>query len=366
MGVLRVLLALFVVIDHSRALSTFHLPGGVFAVKVFFIISGFYMTLILNKKYIGKGSYGLFISNRFLRLYPIYWVVVGLTIFASFTFFLIFNNWMRLMPYVAYNEFMSIKTIIFLIFTNFFLFFQDIVMFLGINLDSGSMFFTNNFNMTNPELHNFLLIPQAWTIGLELIFYLVAPFLVRKRLRIIIFLISVSFILRGYIYFVLGLHHDPWTYRFFPTELALFFFGTISYHLYLYIQNNPIKMIYHKVIIFLYFTILIFYKYLPNLELSVDINSVLFYTLTALIIPSLFILTKSSKIDSRIGDLSYPIYIVHMLIIYITSIIIDKFSLNIHKGTIVVIFTIIISYLLVKYVADPVEKIRQKRVKISK
>ncbi len=237
MGVLRVMLALFVVIEHSSALSVIHLPGGVFAVKVFFIISGFYMTMILNKKYIGKDSYSLFISNRFLRLYPIYWVVVGLTIIAAFLSFLSFNSWMRLMPYVAFNDFMNIKTLAFLGFTNIFLFGQDMVMFLGVNLDSGLMFFTNNFTNTSPELHNFLLIPQAWTIGLELIFYLIAPFLVRKKLPVILLLIAGSFLLRGYIYFILGMHHDPWTYRFFPTELALFLFGTISYHIYNFLSK---------------------------------------------------------------------------------------------------------------------------------
>jgi len=366
MGILRVLLALFVVIDHSSAISVFHLPGGVFAVKVFFIISGFYMTMILSKKYTGPGSYGLFISNRFLRIYPIYWVVVGLTVGISFISFFIFNDWMRLTPYIAYNDFMNIKTLAFLGLTNIFLFGQDLVMFLGLNLDKGSMFFTNNFVATNPQLHNFLFIPQAWTIGLELLFYLIAPFIVRRKLRVILLIIAGSFLLRGYIYFNLGMHYDPWTYRFFPNELALFLFGTISYHIYNYIYKNPINMIFNKIIVFIYFSILIFYKYLPNFEYSIDVKSVLFYILTALCIPSIFLLTKNSKLDNRIGDLSYPIYIVHMLIINITSLLIIKFDFQIHRGTIVVIFTLLISYLLVKYVSDPVEKIRQSRVKISK
>ena len=107
MGIFRVILALFVVFDHSRAVPFLDLPGGVFAVKVFFIISGFYMTMILTKKYTGKGSYSLFISNRFLRLYPIYWAVVGLTIIFSFLSYFMFNDWMRLTPYVVYNEFMN-------------------------------------------------------------------------------------------------------------------------------------------------------------------------------------------------------------------------------------------------------------------
>ena len=121
MGVLRVMLALFVVIDHSGAFPGLQLPGAVFAVKIFFVISGFYMTMILNKKYTGSGSYSLFITNRFLRIFPIYWVVVGLTVGISFISFVVFNNWMRLTPYVTYNEFMNIKTLLFLGLTNIFL-----------------------------------------------------------------------------------------------------------------------------------------------------------------------------------------------------------------------------------------------------
>lgn len=70
MGLIRVLLALFVVFEHSNAFEIIKLPGGELAVKVFFIISGFYMTLILSTKYVGRGSYSLFISNRFFEIIP--------------------------------------------------------------------------------------------------------------------------------------------------------------------------------------------------------------------------------------------------------------------------------------------------------
>ena len=45
MGVLRTILAMLVVCSHLRAF------GGVFAVKSFFIISGFYMALIIHTHY---------------------------------------------------------------------------------------------------------------------------------------------------------------------------------------------------------------------------------------------------------------------------------------------------------------------------
>ena len=201
MGVLRVLLALFVVLDHFRSYSIFDFPGGVFAVKVFFIISGFYMTMILNNKYVGKGSYSLFLSNRFLRLYPIYWVVLGLTIGASFISYFAFNDWLRLTQYVVYHDTMNFGTLAFQGFTNIFLFGQDLVMFLGMDATNGTMFFSSDFTMTNPQFHTFLFVPQAWTIGMELLFYIVAPFLVRRKTKIILMFIVASLLLRSFIYY---------------------------------------------------------------------------------------------------------------------------------------------------------------------
>lgn len=90
MGVLRFLLAVSVVLAHSTDIFGFSLVNSVVAVQAFYIISGFYMTLILNEKYIGKSnSYRLFITNRFLRLYPIYWVVLLLTTLGSLTVYII-------------------------------------------------------------------------------------------------------------------------------------------------------------------------------------------------------------------------------------------------------------------------------------
>ena len=261
MGVLRVLLALFVVLDHFRSYSAFDFPGGAFAVKVFFIISGFYMTMILNKKYVGKGSYSLFISNRFLRLYPIYWAVLGLTIGASFISYFAFNDWLRLTQYVVYHDIMNLKTLVFQGFTNIFLFGQDIVMFLGMDSENGTMFFSNDFTKTNPQFHTFLFVPQAWTIGIELLFYIVAPFIVRRKTKIILLIIAASLLLRIFIYYYLGMDHDPWTYRFFPNELALFLLGAISFRFYQYIKKYDINIRIKYIIIIFYFLILLFYKY---------------------------------------------------------------------------------------------------------
>src|SRR5688572_272316 len=81
MGFLRFILAASVVAEHSTPIFGLSLTGGLLAVKLFFIISGFYMALILDTKYVSQvNRYWLFITNRFLRIYPCYFVVLGLSL----------------------------------------------------------------------------------------------------------------------------------------------------------------------------------------------------------------------------------------------------------------------------------------------
>ena len=72
MGVIRILLAISVVIAHSTPLFGLSFVGGRYAVQCFYMVSGFYMALVLNEKYLGPGSYRVFISARLLRLFPVY------------------------------------------------------------------------------------------------------------------------------------------------------------------------------------------------------------------------------------------------------------------------------------------------------
>lgn len=51
MGLIRILLAISVIIAHTESILGFNMVGGTLAVQAFFIISGFYMALILSEKY---------------------------------------------------------------------------------------------------------------------------------------------------------------------------------------------------------------------------------------------------------------------------------------------------------------------------
>jgi len=357
MGLLRFLLAISVVIAHSSSVFGLNLVGGQIAVQAFYMISGFYMTLVLNEKYIGTNNrYKLFITNRLLRLYPIYWTVLIMTVLLSIIVYKFGSSgsfFGKLQPYYENIQSMNISAIFFLILTNCIVVFQDLVMFLGLDISTGKLFFTSNFQQTNPQLWSFLLVPQAWTIGIEITYYLIAPFIVRRKVKYIFLLIILSLILRIVLYYN-GFQNDPWTYRFFPTELLFFLLGTISYHIYKKIKARKIKKLYHKIIYGLILLITLSYT-LFTIPYGIYIYLLLFF----LSLPFIFILSKNWKIDRYIGELSYPIYISHMLILTLVKYSHIKIS---ELGVTIVLFSIIFSIFLNEFIAKKVEVYRQNRL----
>lgn len=78
LGALRTFLALIVMAAHLGRWTDL---TATFAVSTFFVISGYLMTATLHRNY-GFGASGFirFFMNRFLRLYPMYWIAAGLSI----------------------------------------------------------------------------------------------------------------------------------------------------------------------------------------------------------------------------------------------------------------------------------------------
>jgi peptidoglycan/LPS O-acetylase OafA/YrhL len=359
MGIIRIILAISVVLAHTSSIYGLGFVDAGIAVQAFYIISGFYMALILNEKYIGKNnSYKLFITNRFLRLYPIYWTVLLLIILSSFGVIFITHG-AKLGHFTIYNTYihqMSFGSLAFLIFTNIALFFQDIVMFLGFNTSTGNLFFTSNFTHTSPYLNSFLFVPQAWTIGIELTFYLIAPFLARKKMKYILLILASSIALRIFLAFI-GLKEDPWNNRFFPLELTYFLLGIIAYKMYVKLKNANLNLMIHKSAFGLVLGCSFVYNYL-----SFPIQQYIYLFVFFACLPFIFLLSKKWKIDAYIGELSYPIYIGHTFVFYC----IKPLSI-VHKvgvGLSVTLGSILFAILLNELVAKKIEKIRQGRLSL--
>ncbi|HEX9956088.1 MAG TPA: acyltransferase family protein, partial [Fibrella sp.] len=218
MGLLRLLLATMVIFIHAGHLPGFPTMGGSLAVQTFYMISGFYMALILNEKYVAKPqAYRLFLTNRVLRLLPIYYIAVSLTLLTATAMALTIGRpELEFFRALGDNyDRLSISAIAFIAFTNLTLIGQDWLSFLSIDPATGMLMFTSDFNQSTANLNSLLLVQPGWTISLELTFYLIAPFVVRRSAWVLLLLILVSAMIKFSLSQYANLNSMAWSYRFF-------------------------------------------------------------------------------------------------------------------------------------------------------
>ena len=165
MGSVRTLLAIAVVFGHSYG---FIFVGGRLAVQLFYVISGFLISYVLVEARTYR-SVSSFYINRFLRLFPIYWFVALTTIIAVLLASLIFNQTHQI---ISTFEVLGFEGRLSLGLSNILLFGQDWIMFTGVR--DGEFQFVTDFKESDVNVWEGLLVPQAWTLGLELSFYLIA------------------------------------------------------------------------------------------------------------------------------------------------------------------------------------------------
>ncbi len=303
MGLLRTLFAITVVFAHSPLNGGFVFVGGRNAVQLFYMISGFLISYIISTNRAYRNPYRFYL-NRALRLYPIYLVVALLAllgvVFAKPKFFELYAQ-------------IPIAADMLLLFSNLFLIGQDWVMFAGI--DNGQLVFAPDFTRSDVLLFEGLLVPQAWTLGVEISFYLIAPCILHKR-RLVILLLLLSLLIR-LLLITLGVGgNDPWTYRFFPAELALFLLGVLAEQYLLpwwkgVIATNNLPWL-PSVATFALVALALGFTLLPFTQV---VSSLLLFLVFFLLLPLTFLYQNNSPTDRAVGELSYPLYVGHLLVI---------------------------------------------------
>jgi peptidoglycan/LPS O-acetylase OafA/YrhL len=351
MGTLRALLAITVVFAHSHGVL---FVGARNAVQMFYVISGFLISYVLVEKKAYKTASSFYI-NRYLRLYPVYCAVALLSLLT-----LVFGTALQGKTdeifFAVYRE-SPIAARVLLVFANFALFFQDWVMFAGV--ESSRLVFSTDFMKSDVPLWRGLLVPQAWTLGLELTFYLVAPFVLKRRAAILL-LLFMSLALRAYLIAAgLGLK-DPWTYRFFPTELALFLLGALAHQflLPLFKKHISAKRLDSVALGATGLLIFIITAY-PLVPLRESMRAALLFSIFLLLLPLLFLFQSRRKWDKWIGDLSYPVYICHVLIIYLIDMTFGS-SRGIETAFLAVLLSVAFAIALNVLIANPIESLRTR------
>jgi peptidoglycan/LPS O-acetylase OafA/YrhL len=162
-----------------------------------------------------------------------------------------------------------------------------------------------------PEAH-FSALPlwmlQAWTLGAELTFYALAPFLLR-RWKVALAVLVASAVTRGLGVVLNGGFSVQWSYTFFPATVVFFLLGHFARVLadkHEFLKSSSVA-------------IGLFVLLISALTLGsyADWDSWRFWLAAlsfAALLPALFHHTKDNKILNTLGDLSYPVYLLHRLV----------------------------------------------------
>lgn len=339
-GVYRTVLALCVMLTHLVAVS----GVGAFALHGFFLLSGYLMTLILQETY-GYSRMGIwrYVQNRVLRLYPIYFFILAISLWIVW----VYPEEMR-----AYRGLIRMP--------------EDWSGW----VQNVTMVYWDVFPHTvKPRLS-----PPTWALTNELFYYaLIALGVSRTRGMTMLWLgVGVGYHVWT---FAAGLDH---TYRYHALWAASlpFSIGAMLYHT--REQWRPwvegmrkhavawmwgvwaLNAVLFWILRWLEQDVYWSYTYVPY-YLNYGINGMMVMVLSVRGISGM-----SKRMDRRIGDFSYPLYLVHWQAGFLASMclygvgVFGKSQQGILCFPLTLLFSVGIAYLGGRFIEQPVERLRDR------
>ena len=330
-GYFRFILATFVLASHAGISIQQHFNLGVFAVVCFFILAGFVVTGLLDKFfYQDKFLYAKFYFERFLRIFPQYLFILFLTVI-----------------FLLYTKFSSIN-------------------FDSLNILSNiSIIFLNLVDLIDIQV----LIPPAWSLGIELKAYLVLPFIIFfKPIKIIIAISSLVVFLLAVLGFI---NTDLYSFNLIPGVLFMFVMGVSIYNITIKKNHNPdLFDKYFPVVVYLFMAFLIITIGMHKKLLNSDLMEIGLGVMLGF--PAIVFIAKSNisiPFNRLFGDLSYGLFLSHFLVIWMVS---YFFGIDLHTGindsnkhispylyvTTIFMISIIISIIALYFVERPIKRFR--------
>lgn len=382
MGILRLYLAACVIAAHSEQVFPWAVHGGESAVGFFFVISGFYMQLILSSDRYGGGL--AFYKSRLLRIYLPYLVCLVFCMLASLLSLILCGNALTTQHLLqkVHGESSLDGAEFLVILSNLSVFLQDAVMFLSRDA-AGNVCLTGGVSSGPQEFYNLLVIPQAWSIAVELQFYLLSPWLVRKvsSLHLMILIVLLTG-LRTIAASVLQLDFDPWTYRFAPFEVVKFLAGMLSCRLlwqstlgqrlcqssgfWLNHVSGRIRYPLAVPVVLVLMRVHLGVGSLVQRAAGLSGSAVreplllLALAVAAMIVPFCFYLTQTVQVDRRVGELSFPIYLLHLTVVLALDGPLREFLPGrLYLGELALVSSVLLALVLQKLVLDRLETKRQ-------
>jgi peptidoglycan/LPS O-acetylase OafA/YrhL len=322
---------------------------GPLAVYSFFILSGFLMTTIMHQSY-GYTTSGFkkYCTNRFLRLYPSYWL---LALIIVLIIFIVGPNFA-----VEYHPKMIIPDSVGEVLTNF----------------------TMVFPSFHPGEYSPRLAPPAWAITIELFFYVLIGLGISRNKSItwVWFISSILYIIitkfsKGS--FLIGYGNILTASLPFSIGAMVFYYQQKVFS----IMDKKGYLIYLLFALFICNVIIIpageaiFPDFYQQQGWKIRILVTWFNLPLSALITVALLNTKSQKsffrkFDSFLGNFSYPIYIFHSAAACLVFWFFTQFgteSITKHNGIIFIpalLLTLFVSYLNEKFVNSPIDLYRAK------
>jgi peptidoglycan/LPS O-acetylase OafA/YrhL len=350
MGLLRLTLAVVVFISHFANIQKFDtFISGALAVRIFYLISGFYIQFIISQYDDQERWRKKFYLSRLLRLFPAYYIILILTVWLngttcnSFCTSMVINN--------------ATSSLIFYYSTNLFIMGQQLGKFLTYHYSTGGFSFDPNVARPAYWVSNMQVLGQSWSLCLELWFYLLAPYILKRRSRDLIVIALVSFATK----FSLALHGydniNTWYNAFFPSEIHTFLLGALAARMVL--DRTRLKMLQKYLGSFGMMFLMV---WTGNKSLFPGDPDELFVWGVFCFLPFLFLATQHSRIDKWIGSLSYPIYLNHLLAInFLKQYTFAPVPLLISS----MVLSFIMSALIVMLIENPLSRFRHRKYRTA-
>jgi peptidoglycan/LPS O-acetylase OafA/YrhL len=311
-GCLRLWLALCVVIFHLIPGAAPTLDGRL-AVESFILISGFFMALVLDTRY--QGRLGVFYLNRFLRIYPLYWVVLALAVLlASWVLYRmgylgpILSLWIQFLP-----QFKPSSAWL-LVLSQLFLVSLPWIFLLDFRAPDGALHLSATPNAQPLPAYPFTIIRPAWSLGIEDLFYLMAPAITACPDGLLLVLAALSGGAKAWSCFG-RLNYDPWTFMFAGFEIFFFVAGILSYRLYAALKaGGRLGDRMWKALAVLACLAVVT---TPWMHVADSVAWIPLALALALGLPGIHAWGSGRSWDRALGDISYPLYLIHQVVLMV-------------------------------------------------
>lgn len=284
LGSLRLALAVLVAMNHLWLPTASKM--GAHAVLAFYVISGFLITKIRSEIYVGPSGMARYFANRFLRIFPAYWMIVILTVIGLVLF-----------P-TAFDRIHS-----------------------AIRLPHSPYEWLQNIALFDFIYSPLRLVPPAWSLSVEIIFYFLIGIGISKSKGGSLIWWFLSLVYTVYLVFQ-GADFDQ---RYTPPLAASLFFatGAVGFH-FLKDFKLPEGKLSWWILLLLFFSLWpLFIEFTGQ-----NIHMLGFYGAYILFLP-LFAWTVCSqpgsqsllRLDRLLGDLAYPVFLSHFFAAGLTNLI---------------------------------------------